>query len=448
VMDGSLRGKQAVLVADNRITAVGPADQARIPHDAAIVDGTGGFLIPGLWDMHVHIFDQSNRRPPKTWYFPLFITNGVTSVRDLWTKPEDMEQVREWRRLHQEGSLLSPRIAAVGTVVDGPVGAQARDMHLLTLGPTVSVVKSPEEARQFVRGLKAAGIDFVKTYSNLQRETYFAIAEEASKQGISFAGHVPFTVDAAEASSAGQRSMEHFFQILESSSSKSHELFRVPARDWSSKHEKIMLDTFDERKFRTLVAILAKNRTRQVPTLVMGRAFSYRDDPRRIQNERRLRYIPADEIAVWNRTFANEGPQPTDAEKTIGGRLRQKRFEALRRMHEAGVPFMAGSDVGNPYVFPGFSLHDELVLLVEAGLTPIQALQTATRNPAEFLGLLDSLGTVEQGKIADLVLLDANPLEDIRNTQKIRAVVANGRLYRRADLDRLLAKGERLTGGK
>jgi imidazolonepropionase-like amidohydrolase len=345
--------------------------------------------------------------------------------------------------LHQEGSLLSPRIAAVGTIVDGPAGAQARDLDLLTLGPTVNVVKTPAEARQFVRELKAAGIDFVKTYSNLQRATYFAIAEEASKQGIPLAGHVPFTVDAAEASSAGKRSMEHFFQILESSSSKSQELFQVPARDWSSKHQKMMLDTFDERKFRTLVTVLANNRTRQVPTLVMGRALSFRQDPRRIRNERRLRYIPADEIAVWNKTFASEGAQPTNAAKTIGARLRRKRLEVLRRMHEAGVPFMAGSDVGNPYVFPGFSLHDELALLVESGLTPIQALRTATRNPAEFLGWLDSLGTVEQGKIADLVLLEANPLEDIRNTQKIGAVIADGRLYRRADLDRLLERRSR-----
>ena len=234
-------------------------------------------------------------------------------------------------------------------------------------------------------------------------------------------------VDAAEASAVGQRSMEHFLQILESSSSKSQELFQVPSREWSSKHEKLMLDTFDEERFTKLVAVLAKNRTYQVPTLVISRVLSFRSSPRVIRNESWLRYIPAPEVASWPEVLPRRDREPTEAEKTIQGRLREKKLEVMRRMQEFGVPFMAGSDVGNPYIFPGFSLHDELALLVEAGFTPLQALQTATRNPAQFLGLSDSLGTIEAGKIADLLLLDANPLRDIRNTQKIRAVVANGR---------------------
>jgi cytosine/adenosine deaminase-related metal-dependent hydrolase len=431
-----------VVITGNQITALRKAGKVQIPPRAEVVEAKGKFLIPGLWDTHVHIFNQFTRRPPNTWYFPLFIANGVTSVRDLWTKPEDMDQVREWRRLQKAGRLLAPRIAAVGTVVDGPAGAEARNMHLLTLGPTVNVVRTPAEARRFVRELKAAGIDFVKTYSNLPRETFLAIADEAKEQGMPLAGHVPFQVDAAEASAVGQRSMEHVLQILESSSSKSQELFQVPTREWSSKQVKLMLDTFDEERFRKLVAVLANNRTYQVPTLVISRVLSFRGNLRVIRNESWMRYVPAAEVASWQEVLPTGDREPTEAEKTIQGRHREKKLEAMRRMQEVGVPFMAGSDVGNPYIFPGFSLHDELALLVEAGFTPLQALQTGTRNPAEFLGLSDSLGTIEAGKIADLLLLDANPFRDIRNTHKIRAVVVNGRYLDRAALDKLLAQAE------
>ncbi len=432
-----------LVVSGNRIATMGRTGTVKIPEGAQVVESREKFLIPGLWDMHVHMFNQITRRPPNTWYFPLFVVNGVTSIREMWTKAEDMEQVREWRKLQAEGSLLAPRIAAVGTLVDGPAGAETTKAGGALPGPTASIVRTPEEARNFVRALKAAGdIDFVQTYSSLPREAYFAIADEAKKQGIPFAGHVPFLVDAAEASSAGQRSMEHLNQILESSSSRSQELFRVPGRNWSSKYEKLMLDTFSEEKLGELVAVLAKNQTWQVPTLVNNRVQAFPGDLKIIGNEKQLSYIPADEIATLKQQFPERFRQPTDIEKGYQVRLWQKQLEVVRRMNEAGVPFMAGTDLGGPYIYPGFSLHDELALLVEAGFTPLQALQTATRNPARFLEQMDSVGTVEEGKIADLVLLDANPLKDIHNTQKIRAVVLNGRFLDRGKLDKLLALAE------
>jgi imidazolonepropionase-like amidohydrolase len=432
-----------VIISDGRIREIGNSTTSRIPEGAQVVEAKGKFLIPGLCDMHVHMFNQVSRRPPNRWYFPLFVANGITSIREMWTKPEDMEQVREWRKLQAEGSLLAPRIGAVGTLVDGPPGAETTQIGGALPGPTANIVRTPDEARDFVRELKAAGdIDFVKTYSSLSRESYFAIADEAKKQGLPFAGHVPFSVDATEASSAGQRSMEHLNQILESSSSRSQELFQVPGRDWSSKHEKVMLDTFSEERFRKLVTVLAKNQSWQVPTLVTERVYAFPGDLKITRNEKQLRYIPANEIANWKKLFPERDQQPTDIEKAVRGRLWQKQLEVVRRMNEAGVPFMAGTDLGTAYIYPGFSLHDELTLFVEAGFTPLEALKAATRNPAEFLGLLDSLGTVEKGKIADLVLLNANPLEDIRNTQKIEAVVVNGRFLNRKELDQLLAKAE------
>src|SRR5713101_5294622 len=246
VSTGKTKPDLTVIISDGRIREIGSSTSARIPEGAQVVESRGKFLIPGLWDMHVHMFNQVSRRPPNTWYLPLFVANGVMSIREMWTKPEDMEQVSEWREMQAEGGLLAPRIAAVGTLVDGPAGAETTNMAALQMGPTANSVSTPEEARQFVREVKAAGIDFVKTYSSLSREAYFAIADEAKKQAIPFAGHVPFLVDAAEASSAGQRSMEHLNQILESSSSRSHELFQVPGREWSSKYDKLTLDTFGE----------------------------------------------------------------------------------------------------------------------------------------------------------------------------------------------------------
>jgi len=439
VSTGETKPDMTVIISDGRIREIGSSTTARIPEAAQVVEAGGKFLIPGLWDMHVHIFNQISRRPPNTWYFPLFIANGVTSVREMWTKLENMPQVREWRRLQLDGSLIAPRIAAVGTLVDGPAGVETTNLPALQPGPTANSVSTPEEARQFVREVKAAGIDFAKTYSSLSREAYFAIADEAKKQAIPFAGHVPFLVDAAEASSAGQRSMEHLNQILESSSSRSHELFQVPGREWSSKYDKLTLDTFDEAKFKKLVTTLAQNHSWQVPTLVRNQVWAFRGETV-IMSDSRLRYIPANEVATWKKQFPDL--RPTDIEKAVRGRLWQKQLEVVRRMKDAGVPLMAGTDLGADYIYPGFSLHDELTLFVEAGFTPLEALKAATRNPAEFLGLLDSMGTVEKGKIADLVLLNANPLEDIRNTQKIEAVVVNGRFLDRKELDQLLAKAE------
>jgi imidazolonepropionase-like amidohydrolase len=427
-----------VVIVGHHIADAGRAAETKLPKSAQVIDGRGKFLIPGLWDMHVHMFNHFSRRPPNTWYFPLFVANGVTSIREMWTKPDEMEQVRKWREMQAEGDLLAPRIAAVGTLVDGPAGAETTNAAALQVGPAAKVVSTPEEARQFVREVKAAGIDFVKTYSSLSREAYFAIADEAKKQGIPFAGHVPIAIDAAEASSVGQRSMEHLDQILESSSSRSHELFQVPGRDWSSKYDKLTLDTFDEGKFKTLIATLAKNHSWQVPTLVRNRVWGFRGDPR-FRDDTRLRYIPADEIASWKQFFPLT---QQDSDEAIGRQLWQKQLEVVRPMYQAGVPLLAGTDCGGDYIYPGFSLHDELALFVQAGLTPGEALKTATYNPAKFLSMPDRLGTAEKGKLADLVLLDANPLEDIHNTQKIRAVVLNGRYLDRSELDNLLSQAE------
>ena len=407
-----------VVIIGDHIASVDKA-AAKVSKDAQVIDARGKFLIPGLWDMHVHTFTHSpNPQTTQTWFFPLFVANGVTGVRDMWTTGDDFAQVVHWRKGLADGSLLLPRYGAVGWLVDGPNPALAH-------GAKPDVVTNAQEARDFVRLVSAAGLDFVKVVDHLSRESYFAIADESKKVGIPFAGHLPFAIKADEASDAGQRSIEHLFGLDFGCSSKEEELqsFLVQGKAWGPEQEKEMLDSFNQTKCAQLLEKLAHNQTWQVPTLGVGVP--------RVASDPRTKYIPVSLRAPTQ----PEPPTRAGALQTSG---RRYRLNLVAMMNKAGVPLLAGTDVAGVRLFPGFSLHDQLVIFVQAGLTPGEALKTATYNPAKFLGMLDRFGTVEQGKLADLVLLDANPLEDIHNTQKIRAAVLNGRYLDRAALDKLL----------
>lgn len=447
VTDGSLQAGQTVLVADDRIDAVGPDGEVVVPDGATVVDGTGGYLIPGLWDMHVHLFNQVSRRPPNEWYFPLLVANGVTGVREMWTKPGDRLTLADWRARTAAGTLLAPRIAVAGTLVDGPS----------SLWPTSDRVATAAEGRSIVREIHEAGLN-VKVYDMLPRQAYFAIIDEARQLNLHVAGHIPTLVRAEEALAAGQRTAEHLLQIRESCSSREDEILRertqLHARPYTmveddslwERHEQIKTETFDRARCVEVARRLAAGSMWQVPTLVNERRWYYGSAPE-YRQDARLRYVPAHERKVWQDGYGDYDVESDDlASMTYSGPAAElaRRWAVVQKVVEVlgaeGVPILAGTDLGGPYVYPGFSLHDELELLVEAGLTPLQALQAATLEPARFFEATDSLGTVEAGKLADLVLLNANPLEDITNTQRIRAVIADGRFYDRDALDRLLAE--------
>ncbi len=423
---------RTVVVTGNRIAQVGPAS-TKIPRGALVIDGSGKFLIPGFWDMHVH-FGETARS------FPLFIANGVTGVREVGGDPEKSFR---WREQTASGELVGPRIVACGPIIDGPDPAA----H----GPTI-VVGTPAEGRKAVADLAALGTDCLKVYDRLPRDAYFTIVDEAKRRQIPVVGHVPLTVTTAEASEAGQRSIEHLGTIFEGVSTIEAELRRLeaappPAGDPSEFPRRIaargerMLDTYDERKAAALFRLLAKNRTWQVPTLVVKRGQTFIDDLSRAGDER-LKYVPEADREWWTPQKNFFARYRTPEYIVHRKRLYRRELELVGAMQRAGVPLLIGTDLSSAWVFPGFSLHDELQLFVEAGLTPLQALQSATRNPAEFLGERASAGTVEKGKVADLVLLDANPLEDVRNSRKIRAVVRKGRYFSREALDEMLARAE------
>lgn len=406
-----------VVITGDRISAVG--DNISVSAGAQVVDATGKFLIPGLWDMHVHWYMRDT--------FSLFIANGVTGVRQMFGNSD----LLRWREQIAKGSLLGPRMVVASQIIDGPQ----------PIWPNSIAVRNEEEGRKAVRRVKQWDADFVKVYALLPRDGYFAIADEAKQQGITFVGHVPNAVSPAEASDAGQKSIEHLTGMLIASSDRETELrdklVKADSPEARGRVQATALETYDEKKAADLIARFAKNQTWQCPTLTVLRSNAYLGDEN-FRRDGRVKYIPRLMQQRWNFRLANRRGGDSDVEKKV----LQKQFEIVGAMQKAGVPILAGTDTGNPFCFPGFSLHEELALLVIAGLTPIEALRSATLNPAKFFGLDQTLGTIEQGKIADLVLLDANPLVDIRNTQRINAVVSNGRLYDRKALDKMLGEAE------
>jgi imidazolonepropionase-like amidohydrolase len=397
-----------VILEGDRIIEIGPAARVRIPKHAQVVDARGNFLIPGMWDMHVHFGSAGEA------IFPALIANGVTSVREMGGMGELAMALREKVKA---GSLLGPRIKAAGLILESPRFIQLveRVTGESFAGKRIGVANS-DDAHRAVETCAKLGADFVKIRTAASRASYLAIAAEAKRAGLPLVGHLPDGISAIEASDAGQRSIEH---------------------GW------VMLQKIPEEKLQEIAARLISNNTHIVPTLVAGRgyretpdaeALAVVDDKAGLRDFRR-KYVPQSMADFWRKQIEMKRVEsPTDWKA-----VKENNLQIFRTLRRAGVKIMAGTDLGTPLCYPGFGLHDELELLVNSiGLTPAEALQSATRIPSEFMGLGASLGTIEKGKIADLVLLEANPTIDIANTRKIAAVVIGGRLFNKIELQTML----------
>ncbi|HEY7515209.1 MAG TPA: amidohydrolase family protein, partial [Vicinamibacteria bacterium] len=389
VETGKLRPGTTVVVEGDRIARLGPVASLATPAGALVVEGKGRYLIPGLWDMHVHLEFGDWFPGGRDISLPLLLANGVTGVRDMGG---ELETLQQWRKEIAAGSLAGPRLVLSGPMLDGPK----------PVFPSSLAVSTPDDGRRAVRDLKARGADFVKLQSLIPRDAVFAIADEARKVGLPFAGHVPQAVRASEASEAGQKSFEHLIGIFEGSSPKEEEFLKgekTPGR---------LLASFDEKRAAALVALLARNRTWQCPTLAWERGGNLLDE-RDLARDPLAKYAPASwKEGTWKRFTNLILNEWTVDDLATRRRFVEKELAVVRAMHRAGIPFLAGTDTAaGVYIFPGFSLHDELSNFVSAGFTPLEALQTATLRPAQFLALEDRLGRVEAGMLADLVLLDA-----------------------------------------
>lgn len=376
VAHGVILPKTSILIRADKIISIGAEISAA--KDARVIDGAGKFVVPGLWDMHVHLTAREQ--------LPAYLVYGVTGVRDMGS---DFEQVRQWRAAIQQGVTLGPRIETSGPVVDGFPAENPK--------VPVTVVRDPKEARTAFDRLDDQGVDFISVFPRLPRDAYFALAERARKYYSFVTGPVPATVSILEAIDARQKTIDRMSGILLACSTEEKKLrpirsIALERRDWEGFRdaEIAAMNSFSAEKADALFHRMALYETRSVPMLVNLRESS-----------------------------RQEG-------------LFDMLAHVSMLMRRAGVNILAGTDAGQGSMRPGETLHQELALLVAAGLTPAEALQTATLEPARFLDATDSLGTVQQGKIADLVLLDANPLADIRNTRKIAGVLAGGKYLPRA----------------
>lgn len=415
---------QSVVICGERISSVTPAERTRTPKATRIVDASGKYLVPGLWDMHVHFFAAGESSSPQ------FLLHGVTGVRDCGGP---LALIRDLRAKIASGALAGPRIKAAGPVLESQRFLDVVQQISTKIPPDLAQslreivqdrvgLKTVADAQPQVDKLKAAGVDFIKVRNAESPEIIYAIAEAAKRDRLPLAGHVIRGVDLAKASDAGQASFEHDEEYF---------LSNPPPV------------TVEQQA--GLAAVFVRNGAVLVPTIVTGRFRLASDtqvqaalndmegttDPMR-------RYLPPELLHFWKTSVAldkfDERQEPWDKKL-------QKAKDFLRTMHKNGVQILPGTDLGVPLLYPGESLLDELQIFVdELGMTPREALESAITFPAQWFAIQDEVGTVAAGKLADVVLLDANPLDDIRNTRKVSAVVANGKFYDRPTLERLVSE--------
>jgi len=415
VKTGALVAHRDVQIRDGRITAVRPAAPGSIRSSANVLDGRGKYLIPGLWDCHVHLSWTSESA------LPLLVALGITEVRDLGS---DFSQIEGWRARIAAGELVGPHVLRVGPILNG----QTFNRYQFDPG-------SAEAARGAVRTLSWLGVDEIKVHRRLPRDWYLAVLDEAKAHGLKVVGHIPMEVTPAEASDAGQYMIEHTETLFEGTFAAGLTDEQLPAaiRAWLATPQP-----------DALFAKFVRNGTWVDPTLSGYLEVADQYDPA-ITPDPRYRFVARSQRQTFQEQLRAH-PFTAAQVATLHDHMNLL-VDVTRRMHRAGVRLVTGTDAAGARLV-GFSLQAELVDLVRAGLTPLESLQAATLNPAVAFGRAKDLGSVEPGKLADLVLLTADPLQRIDNTRRIAAVVIDGRAYDRAALGRLMDSAERLAAAR
>jgi imidazolonepropionase-like amidohydrolase len=398
---------QTVIVRDGRIDGIGPAASVRVPAEARRIDARGGFLMPALAEMHAHIPPGNATDAEIARVLTLFALNGIGTIRGMLGSPRHLP----WRERANRGEVLSPWIYTSGPSFNG------------------SSATSADVAVQMVKDQKAAGYDFLKIHPGVKRDAFDAMAAAADAAGIRFAGHVPLDVGLARALEARYATIDHIDGYVE-----------ALAREGASRSEMFGLNltaALDESRIPALVEATRKAGVWIVPTEALFEHWIGPDDPETMKTWPEMQYVPQAQLAEWVASKKELAGSATPAERTRFLNVRRRLIKAL---HAGGVGMLLGSDGPQVWNVPGFSVHRELRYLVQAGLTPFQALETGTRNVAVLFGTADERGTIAQGKRADLVLLEGNPLLDIGQTSRIAAAVLGGRVLMKEDIGRKLAQ--------
>ncbi len=418
VEDGVAVPGQTVVVRGDTIERVGTLGDVALPEGASIVDGRGLFLMPGLVDAHVHYFDRET-------FGRLFIANGVTLVRDTGMTNE---LVLPLRADLESGALLGPELRTAGTMLDGTP----------PLIPTIALgVATPEDARAAVRRQAAAGVDFIKVYSRLDADVFLAIVEEAHALGLKVIGHVPDSITIEAAAAAGLDESEHFFGF----DKLVGRLLGAPVKSTYAGMGTdvgyfLRLGELDPEVLRAALDGLRASGLSVCPTIVVFKAGT---QTKAFQSGAfpGSEFVSQALLDTWRTLWAGQSDLPSFVWQTWAS--------LVVELHKAGIPLMVGTDLSVPGILPGFSVHDEMAIWQDAGIPAPDILRSATLNPAQFLGLDDRLGTIAEGKTASMVLLRANPLEDVRNAREIECVLLRGQVFDRAALDRLLEEARGLA---
>jgi imidazolonepropionase-like amidohydrolase len=438
VETGDVRRDETILVRHGVIQAVGPGSAVPLPDAALVVDEHGRYAIPGLWDMHVHIRGGPALEAANERWLRQYLAFGVTAVRDAGGDLPDA--VLRFKAAVARGEIYGPRIFTSLQKLDGPDGAWAGSIP----------VASAEDAARALDQLQAAGADFIKVYDgSIAPDVYLAALAEAERRGLRTAAHIPLSVPFEDAIRAGLDSVEHAFHLVKAANPDDRAASGRFARDGIP----IEFEPFfvavaelgaaaDESRARRVLEEMKARHVALTPTLYIwsawnriGEGYEEKGEPNArleaVPPVIRETYAPALEILTGR----------TPSERASDARLEALEMRFTRWAAEEGVAILAGTDTGaeNPLAFPGDSLHGELEALVDAGLTPLQALRAATIEPARWFGKTAELGTIEKGKAADFVILESDPLEDIANTRSIVAVVQQGVFFDRGELDDLAA---------
>lgn len=416
---------QTVVVRAGRIAEIGDAGKVKVPAGALQVDGRGKYLLPGLIDMHTHLFsDEEFPQRLAGDELAIMIANGVTTIRLMTGTPAQLVL----RAKVEKGEQLGPTIYAASPQLAGKASGKVWNGHVVT---------TPQEAQQAVRASKTAGYDFIKLTTEITRPVYDAVIATAREVGLRVIGHVDPRVGTAHALEVGQQ-IEHLDSYMESVL-KDDAPMKVSVSDYGvwKKPNWESLDYVDDRKVTELAKATARAGVYSTPTLTFFKlCFVVEQSDAEIRARPDYRFYPEklrERLFAAHRKFWTN---PPSAERRQ--RYQHIRDQLVKTIHDAGGKIMAGSDAPELFLVYGFTLHREIQNLVAAGLTPYAALEAATRTPAEYLKGLDTFGTIERGKRADLLLLEASPLEDIANTERRAGVMVRGRWLPQAELRKLL----------